>query len=123
MNMGKIVRLESRPSGDELNQWFPGVCWHFIEQPESIGIGQNILTPDRIGLAHQYGRIFSHECEIRWEQDRFWIAREENDGVFDIVGTEISLRGEEEDQFKKLKALHYFREGVVVYTRFKEAVK
>ncbi len=123
MKKGGIHSVE-KPSPDMLSG-FPKPCWYFREQPELISIGEIPLTADEIGLPNQYGRIFSKERELRWEEDRFWLAEESADGEFEIMEkeTEVFLRADGEDEYKSIKAVRYMRDGVVVYTRFKEAVK
>lgn len=127
MKKGSIRAIE-KPSQEMLDN-FPKPCWYFREQPEMISIGEIPLTVDKIGLPNQYGRIFCKAREIRWEGDRFWLAEETGDGEFEIrkkktgeEETEIVLRADGQDEYKLIKAVRYAKDGVVVYTRFREAI-
>jgi hypothetical protein len=124
MGKGIIEKLEQKPSLKDFDEWWkPGECWHFWEQPDKIGIGEGRPDIDKFREENQYGRIFSNEMELRWEGGIFWIAKEEKDGEYDIEEAEIILRKKKEDDFGKIKAVHYKKDGIVVYTRFKEAIK
>ena len=122
-NQGKISNVP-QPDEEKLKKWFGnGTCWHFWEQADKIGIGQKKLPAESIGKFQQYGRIFNQRYELRWEDDRFWLAQEADDGVFKTKNSEIFLRAEQGEEYKKVKVVHYYQHGLVVYTRFKEAIK
>ena len=118
------IKTISKPSDSDLQEKFSNTCWHFQEQPDKIGIGQNLIPAKNIGLSHQYGRIFSHEREIRWEGEQFWLIYEDDKGDFETQTTEIILNADDKNkEYQKINAVHYLKNGMVVYTRFKEIVR
>lgn len=123
MSQGNITSI-SKPSEEDLIKYFPDECWHFREKPDKIGIGQDLISADSIGLEHQYGRIFNQNREVRWEGERFWLLYEDDKGDFKVEETEIMLRTDEKkEEYRKIKAVYYLKEGMVVYTRFREVLR
>lgn len=121
---GKIIRLKEKPTDYDLKKWFPDKYGHFWERPDTIAIGSSGLVSAKIGLPNQYGRIFNSERELRWEADHFWLAEDDPGGDYETRPATILLRHDNgPDEYKVIKAVHYLKSGMVVYTRFKEVVK
>ena len=119
------IRSVGRPADTKLAEWFGEEnCWHFLERPDKIGMDRGVLPANLLGLPHQYGRVFSQNYELRWEDDRFWLAQETADGDFETEETEFLLRAKEKseqrEEYKKIRVVHYYRNGLVIYTRFRE---